>query len=329
MHFVAFLLVLIALSIATPLAPEAQPAGKMPRIGHLSWFSRSDLWGQRGVDAFRHGLRDLGYVEGQNIAIEHRWAEEKPARLPDLAAELVHLKVDVILAPGGQAAQAAKQATPTIPIVMVAVSETVTTGLVATVARPGGNITGSSLISSELVGKQLEFLKEVVPTVSRVAVLWNPLNPSHAPQLREAEGAARALRVRLQPLEVRELGGIDRAFEAMRRERADGLLVLTDILFPRHGQKIADLATKNRLAAVYGHVRHAETGGLIVYSVDVFGLYSRAATYVDKLLRGAKPAELPIELPTKFRLIINMQPARALGLTIPASLLLRADRVIQ
>jgi len=307
---------------------EAQPGGKMPRIGYLSLFSRSDPWGQRGVDAFRHGLRDLGYVEGQTIAIEYRWAEEKPARLPDLAAELVHLKVDVIVAPGGQAAQAAKQATATIPIVMVAVNDPVTAGLVATVARPGGNITGTSLIAPELVGKQLELLKEVVPTVSRVAVLWNPLNPGNAPQLREAEVAARALRVRLQPLEVPEPGGIDRAFEAMRRERADALLVLSDIMFPRHGQRIADLATKSRLAAVYGHVRHAETGGLLVYAVDVFDLSSRTSTYVDKILKGAKPAELPVELPTTFHLAINMKTAKALGLTIPPAVLARADEII-
>ena len=315
--------------LAAPLAIEAQSVGKRPRIGYLSLFSRSDPWGQRGIDAFRHGLRDLGYVEGQTIAIEYRWAEEKPVRLPDLAAELVHLKVDVIVAPGSQAAQAVKQATATIPIVMVAVTDPVTAGLVPAIARPGGNITGTSLIAPELVGKQLQLLKEVVPTVSRVAVLWNPLNPGSAPQLREAEVAAPALPVRLQPLEVGEPGQIDRAFEAMRRERADGLLVLSDILFPRHGQKITALAKKNRLAAVYGHVRHAETGGLIVYAVDVFDLYSQTSTYVDKILKGTKPAELPIQLPTKFHLTINMQTAKALGLTIPPSVLARADQVIE
>jgi putative ABC transport system substrate-binding protein len=315
--------------LATPLAAEAQPAGKMPRIGYLSLFSRSDPWGQRGIAAFRHGLRDLGYVEGRTIAIEYRWAEEKPPRLPGLAAELVHLKVDVIVAGGGQVVEAARQATATIPIVMVAVNDPVTTGLVATIARPGGNITGASLIAPELVGKQLELLKEVVPTVSRVAVLSNPLNPSNAPQLREAEVAARALRVRLQPLEVREPGGIDRAFEAMRRERADALLVLSDVMLSTHGQRIADLATKSRLAAVYGHVRHAETGGLIVYAVNVFDLYGRTSTYVDKILKGAKPADLPVEQPTKFELVINAKTAKALGLTIPSSVLARADEVIQ
>jgi putative tryptophan/tyrosine transport system substrate-binding protein len=315
--------------LAAPLAAEAQPAEKMPRIGWLSLFPRSDSWGERGAAAFRHGLRDLGYVEGRTIAIEYRWAEERPPRLPDLAAELVHLKVDVIVALGAQAAQAAKQATATIPIVMVAVTDPVTTGLVATVARPGGNITGTSLIAPELVGKQLELLKEVVPTVSRVAVLSNLLNPGNAPQLREAEVAARALRLRLQPLEVREPGGIDRAFEAMRRERADAVLVLSDVMFSGHGQRIADLATKGRLAVVYGHVRHAETGGLIVYAVDVFDLYGRTSTYVDKILKGAKPADLPVQQPTKFELIINLKTAKTLGLTIPPSVLARADEVVQ
>lgn len=319
----------LAGSLATLFGAQAQSAGKVPQIGYLSLFPRSDSWGQRGVDTFRRGLRDLGYVEGQTIAIEYRWAEEKPARLPELAAELVHLKVDVIVAPGGQAAQAARQATATIPIVTVAVNDPVTTGLVATVPRPGGNVTGTSLIAPELVGKQLELLKEVVPTVSRVAVLWNPSNPSNAAQLQEAQVAARSVRVQLQPVEAREPSGIDRAFEAMRRERADALLVLSDVMLSRHGQRIAELATKSRLAAMYGHVRHAEMGGLLVYAVDVFDLYNRASTFVDKILKGAKPAELPVELPTKFQLTINVKTAKALGLTIPPSLLQRADQVIE
>ena len=318
-----------AMILAAPVAAEAQSVGKQPRIGYLSLFSRSDPWGQRGIDAFRHGLRDLGYVEGQTIAIEYRWAEEKSPRLPELAAELAHLRVDVIVASGGQAAQAAKQATATIPVVMVAVTDPVAAGLVAAIARPGGNITGTSMVAPELVGKQLQLLKEVVPTVSRVAVLWNPLNPGSAPQLREAETAARALPVRLQPLEVRESSEIDRAFEAMRRARADGLLVASDVVIQRHAQKITDLATKNRLAAVYGHVRHAEAGGLIVYAADVFDLYGQTSTYVDKILKGVKPADLPIQQPTKFHLTINLKTAKALGLTIPPSLLARADEVIQ
>ncbi len=329
MHFLALLLVLVLSSIAAPRAAEAQPAGKAPRVGYLSWFSRSDPWDQRGVEAFRQGLRDLGYLEGHSIAIEYRWAEEKYERLPDLAAELVRLKVDVILAPGIHVTQAAKQATKTIPIIMVAVNDPIATGLVATLARPGGNITGLSLMAPELVGKQLEFLREVVPTVSRVAVLWNPTNPGQAPQLREAEVAARALGVQLQPVEARGPSEIDGAFAAMTRERADALLVLADILLQAQGKRIADLATHNRLAAIYGHLRHVEAGGLIVYGVNVFDLYRRAATYVDKILKGAKPAELPVEQPMKFELVINLKTAKALGITIPPTLLFLADEVIR
>ena len=313
--------------LAAPLAAEAQEMGKVPRVGFLSGVSRSDL--QRHVDAFRQGLRELGYVEGQSVAIEYRWAEGKYERFPELAAELVRLKVHVIVGSGGPATGAAKQATKTIPIVMVAVNDPLSSGFVASLARPGENVTGLSQLSPELVGKQLQLLREVVPEVSRVAVLWNPANPSNPAQLREADVAARALGVRLQPLEVRAPNEIDRAFAAMTREHAAALLVLADSMLINQREGIADLAAKSRLPAVYGWRLHAEAGGLMAYAADVVDSYRRVATYVDKILKGANPGNLPIEQATKFELVINLKTAKVLGLTIPQSLLQRADQVIE
>ena len=312
-----------------PLAADTQQATKVPRVGYLAASSRSDPQVQRNLDAFRQGLRDLGYVEGQNIAIEHRFAEGKWERLPDLAAELVSLKVDLIVALVTPAVRAAKLATGTIPIVMMGVIDPIATGFVASLARPGGNITGLSMMAPELVGKQMQLLKELVPKVSRVAVLWNPANPGNAPQLREAEVAARALRVQLQPLEAREPSEIDSAFAEMTRKRAGALIVLVDTMLSAHRTRVADLAVKNRLPAVYGVRAHAEAGGLMAYGVNLADLSKRAATYVDKILKGAKPADLPVEQPTRFELVVNLKTAKALGLTIPQSVLLRADQVIE
>jgi putative tryptophan/tyrosine transport system substrate-binding protein len=318
-----------AVLLATPLAAEGQQARGYPRVGFLLAGSRSDPGVQHSFDVLRQALRELGYVEGQSIAFESRWAEGKYERLPDLATELVSLKVDVIVAVSTRAALAAKQATSTVPIVMTNVSDPVANGLVASLARPGGNITGLAIISPELVGKELEMLREVVPKVSRVAVLWNPANPGAVLQLRSAEVAARALGVRLQVLEAQGPGEIDRAFAAMRRERAGALLVVLDSVFLLERERIADLAAKNRLPAVYGLRYHAEAGGLMAYGANVLDLVRGGASYVDKILKGAKPADLPIEQPIKFELVINLKTAKALGLTIPPSLLGRADEVIQ
>ena len=320
MHLAVLALALVLL--AAPLAASAQqPPGKSYRIGLLGDVpSFLD-------EAFRQGLRELGYVEGQNIAIEHRSPEFKYERLPGLAADLVRLKMDVIVAASPAATEAAKRATSTIPIVFTVSGDPVADGLVASLARPGGNITGLATISPELLGKQLEILKSVAPKVSRVAVLQNP--NTHRGVLRQAEGAARALGVQLQILEARTPSEIDAAFAAMSSQRADGILVLRDAVFRAQRAQITALAAKNRLPAVYGLREEAEVGGLVAYGASVPQLYRRAATYVDKILKGAKPGDLPVEQPTKFELVINLKTAKALGLTIPPSLLLRADQVIE
>jgi len=318
----------LALSIlAAPFAAHAQQPAKVPRVGYLSVLSFTD--NPHDLEAFRQGLRELGYVEGQNIAIEYRFGEGRPERLPALAAELVRLKVDVIVTAAPAAPEAAKQATNTVPIVFAVVGDPVAVGLVASVARPGGNITGLSSIASEVVGKQLELLKEVAPKVSRVAVLQNPSNYSHPPTLRQAEGAARALGVQLHILQARTPTEIDAAFAAMRSQRAGAVLVLRDGLFRAQRTQIAALAAKSRLPAVYGNREYAEAGGLMAYGASTPHMYRRAATYVDKILKGAKPADLPVEQPTKFELVVNLKTAKALGLTIPQSIRIRADHVIQ
>ncbi len=321
-------LLLLALSIvAAPPAAHAQQPAKVPRIGYLS--SRSPTDNPHLLEAFRQGLRELGYVEGQNVAIEYRFGEGRPERLPALAAELVRLKVDVIVATSPPAPEAAKQATSTIPIVAAATGDPVAEGLVASIARPGGNITGLASISPEVVGKQLELLKEVAPKVSRVAVLQNPSSQGHPFVLRQAEGAARALGVQLHILQARTPPEIDAAFAAMRSQRAGGVLVLRDPLFFTRRTQIAALAAKSRLPAVYGNREHAEAGGLMAYGASGAHMFRRAATYVDKILKGAKPADLPVEQPTRFELVINLKTAKALGLTIPQLVLIRADQVIQ
>ena len=323
-------LVVLALGVlAAPLAADAQQAGKVPRIGFLGVTSPSDR--PSHLDAFRQRLRELGWVEGQNIVIDYRYAEGRVDRLPDLAAELVRLKVDLIVASAGtQAATAAKNATETIPIVMIYVRDPVGTGLIASLARPGGNVTGvSGSAGLELVAKQLELLKETVPKIRRVAILSNPANAYHQLAIREVNVAARSLGVQLQLLEARGPNEFDGAFAAMAKERVGALLVLSDAIFGSHRTRLADLAARSRLPAAFGVRDDVEAGGLMSYGPSILDSYRQAATYVDRILRGAKPAELPVERPTKFELVINMKTAKALGLTIPQSVLLRADHVIE
>jgi putative ABC transport system substrate-binding protein len=325
----AFISSVILGLLTVPLAAEAQQAASLPRIGFLAPASLSDPRVPPYIRAFQEGLRELGYVEGRNIAIEFRWAEGQYERLPGLAAELVRLNVNVIVAAGPNAIQAAKQATATIPIVMAAVGDPVGTGFVAGLARPGGNITGVSNMLPDLVGKQLELLKEVLPTVSRVALLGNPANPANASLERQAQDAARTLGVRLQPLWARDLREIDSAFTATKMERADALIVLTDTMLINHRTRVIDHAGQRRLPAVFGVSQFVEAGGLLAYGPSFADGYRRAAPYVDRILKGAKPGDLPIEQPTKFELVINLKTAKALGLTIPQSLLQRADQVIE
>ena len=324
------LIAILALGILTaPIAAEAQQSAKVPRIGWLSIASPTPAVSHL-MEAFRQGLRELGYVEGQNIAVEYRFAEGRPERLPEFAAQLVALKVDIIVTPNPAGTQAAKQATSTIPIVFMGVADPVESGLVASLARPGGNITGLTATASPVIyGKHLELLKETVPKVSRVAVLRNPTNPDAAQMSREVGGAARALGVQLQVLDVRVPNELDSAFARMTRDRAGALPIMGDTMFTLHREQIAVLATKNRLPAISGPREFAEAGGLMAYGRSLPYEFRRAATYVDKILMGAKPADLPVEQPTKFELVVNLKTAKALGLKIPQSVLIRADEVIQ
>ncbi len=306
---------------------EAQQPEKVPKIGFLSATSPSAQ--NLLLEAFRQGLRDLGYVVGQNVALEIRAAEGKYDRLPDLAAELVRLKVDVIFAASAPAIKAAKQATGTIPIVFETLSDPVADGFVANLARPGGNLTGLAGLAPELSGKRLELLKEVVPGVARVAVLLNPDNPNARRLLKETEISAQALGMQLQVLEVRRPDELDRAFSAMTKARAGALTVIPDPTLLAGRKKVADLAAKTRLPAIYGTSRVAEIGGLMVYAPSLSDLWRRAATYVDKILKGSKPADLPVEQPTKFEFIVNLKAAKQIGLTIPPNVLARADKVIK
>jgi putative ABC transport system substrate-binding protein len=313
--------------LGAPLPAAAQPPGKVPRIGFL-WAS-SPSTNPHLIEAFRQRLRELGWVEGQNIAIEYRTAEGKLERLPDLASELVGLKVDLIVAVATPGARAAKQATATIPVVMVGVGDPVGLGYVASLARPGGNITGLSSMSVDLGPKRLELLKETIPRVSRVGLMWNPADPARALEVRETQAAAEKLGLRLQSIEVRSPEEIERAFSAMPRERLDALIVQQDPLTILHRARIAGLTVKSRLPAISVFREFPEAGGLMAYGTNLADLYRRAATYVDKILKGAKPADLPVEQPTRFELVINLKTAKALGLTIPQSVLIRADQVIQ
>lgn len=325
---VALVVTLAASLLAAPLAADAQQAGKVPRIGFLGATSSSDR--PLLLDAFRQRLRELGWIEGQNLVIDYRFAEGRLDRLPDLAAELVRLKVDLIASFGTQGVTAAKNATETIPIVMIAVRDPVGTGLIASLARPGGNVTGvSGTAGLEWVAKQLELLKETVPKIRRVAILSNPDNGYHQLAIREVNVAARSLGVQVQLLEARGPDDFDGAFAAMARERAEALLVLADVIFNSHQTRLADLAARSRLPAAYGVSESVEAGGLMSYGPSFLDLHRRAATYVDAILKGAKPAELPVERPTRFELVINMKTAKALGLTIPQAVLRRADYLIE
>jgi len=322
------LAVVLALSLAlAPLAGEAQQAGKMPRIGVLAAAPLSA--NPARIKAFREGLGELGYVEGKSIVIEWRFLEDKGDRLPALAVELTRLKVDVLVAFGPASTQAAKEATNTIPIVMAQVNDPIGAGFVASLARPGGNITGLSVMAPELSGKKLELLKEIVPKLSRVAVFGTSTLPGNAQSVKETELAAKTLGLQLQYLGVEDPKDLDTAFRNAVSWRAHAIIVLQSPVFGSRRKALAELAVKNRLPAMYPHSDYMDAGGLMFYGPSISDLFRRAATYVDKILKGAKPADLPVEQPTKFELVVNLKTAKALGLTIPPSVLLQADRVIE
>jgi putative ABC transport system substrate-binding protein len=314
--------------LTLPLPSGAQQSGKVPRIGYFV-HSNAEL-GQRFLAAFRQELRERGWVEGQNIVVEVRFGDGMVDRFPALIAELIGLNVDVIVTGSSATTWAAKGATKSIPIVMAASADALGEGLVTNLAHPGGNVTGMTFLAGpEIAGKQLQLLKEMVPTASRVAVLMNPTNRSHAAFARELKVAARSLGTQLQVLEVPSPDQLDNAFAAMSRERAAALLVLTDGMFFGQRRQLPDLAARGGLPALYSQREFVELGGLASYGPSIVDMFRRAATHVDKILKGAKPGDLPVEQPTKFELVINVKTAKTLGLTIPQSLLLRADEVIQ
>jgi putative ABC transport system substrate-binding protein len=325
-HTIVLLVAVFVILATGGAVVQAQQPTKIPRIGYLSGSSPSTSPARR--KAFQQGLRELGYVEGKNIIIEWRFAEEKFDRLPALAAELVRLKVDAIFAQSTASVQAAKKATATVPIVSVS-GDPVGLGLVASLARPGGNVTGLANFTSELAGKRLELLKEVVPRVSRVAVLWNPDALSSTLRMRETEAAAPSLGVKLQPVEVREPNDFEHAFAALKKARADALFPLRSPLISSQVKRIVELAAKNGVPGMYDASEFAEAGGLMSYGSILADLDRRATTYVDKILKGAKPADLPVEQPKKFEFIINLKAAKQIGLTIPPNVLARADKVIK
>lgn len=322
------LLILLGLAIcAAPLSAAAQAVDKRPRIGFLG-NSTARLEANL-VGSFREGLRDLGYVEGQNIDIEYRWAEGKYERLPTLIAELIALKVDVIVTAGTPASLAVKRATTSIPLVMVAVGDPVGTGLVASLARPGGNATGLTSITPELEGKRLELIREVVPNVSRVAVLWNPANAYQVADEKKVREAGLALQMPLLSLAVRSAEELDGAFAKIENEHADAVLVLADRVFLHNRRRIIDFLAKNRLPAMNAYRELTEAGGLMSFGPSYAVMHRQAATYVDKIIKGANPADLPIEQPARFELVVNLKSAKALGITIPQTVLLLADDVIE
>jgi len=306
---------------------HAQQEKKVPRIGLLSPVSPSDTahWHQ----SFRQGLGDLGWVEGKNISIEYRYAEGRADRLPELAADLVRLKVDIIVAASATDALAAKSATRAIPIVMASAGDPVASGLVESLARPGGNVTGLSQIAPELAGKRLELLKEIVPKLSRVAVLWNPQGRASTVGWKEIQLPARELRVQLHSLEARSSNDFDKAFNDATGTRAGALVIMPDPLFVANLKRIAERAAKSRLPSIHHLSEFVDSGGLVAYGVHRSDMFRRAATYVDKILKGTKPADLPVEQPMKFELVFNLKTAKAIGLTIPPNVLARADKVIR
>ena len=323
-----FFWIVTFLLLAVGTFAEAQQPTKVPRIGYLSASSASSI--SFRVEALRQGLRELGYVEGKNIVIEQRYAEGKPDRVPALAAELVRLTVNVIVTAGPLPTRAAKEATVTIPIVMTNEGDPVGTGFVASLARPGGNITGLSNLAPELSGKRLELLKEIVPRLSHVAFFGTSTLPGNAQSLKETELAAGALGVQLQYLDVLSPRDIETAFQAASKGRSDAVLMMAAGSFLNtHRTQVVDLAVKSRLPAIYNFPEFVEAGGLMTYGVSTTDLSRRAATYVDKILKGAKPADLPVEQPTKFEFVINLKAAKQIGLTIPPNVLVRADKVIK
>src|SRR5215831_10649031 len=320
MRRIRLAVVLAVFVFLVPPTAGAQQTEKFFKIGILSPASPTDANGKPSDLAalfatFQESLRELGYVEGQNIKIESRWAEGNYDRLPGLVADLVSLKVSAIVTYGTPAAQAAKRATSTIPIIMAAIIDPVASGLVTSLARPGGNITGQSMMSPDLAEKQLEIFKEALPKISRVAVLHNPANPGNAPQVRHAQDAARALGVRLQVLGARDPSEIDSAFAAMTHEQAGGVIVLVDAVLQNNRARVTSLAARHRLPAVYGLAEYAEVGGLLAYGPNRLDMFRHAASYVDQILKGAKPGDLPVEQPNKFALVVNLKTAKTLGLT--------------
>jgi putative ABC transport system substrate-binding protein len=318
---------LSAMLLALCASAEAQQQKKVPRIGFLGAVTPEDF--PHLEEAFREGLRELGFVEGKTLVIEYRWAEGRAERLPEMAADLVRLKVDAIFAITSAAARAAKGATTTIPVVFVGVSDPVRYGLVATLARPGGNMTGLGHFTPELNGKRLELLKEVVPGLRRVAILWNTGNESHEEQLKDLGNPAKALGVQLRPVGVEKPEELEGAFQVMVRDQATGLVVLASSLTHRHLGRIADFAIKHRLPSVMEFSEFANAGGLLMYGPTWAGMFRRGGQLVGKILRGAKPADLPVEQPMKFELIINLKTAKQIGVTIPPNVLARADKVFK
>ncbi len=322
-----FYFALGAMLLALSVPAEAQQPGKIARIGILNPGRRDDAGIEVLNEAFRRSLYQLGYVEGQNIVLEYRYAEAKPERMRELAAELVHLKVDVIFAINATASRAAKNVTKTIPIVFTWVADSLE--LVASLARPGGNITGLTTLAQDLSGKRLELLKEALPGVSRVGVLWNSANPTATRVFREMEEASPRLGVRIHPMGVRDPDELQKAFKVATTERVGGLFVIEEAVMASYRTRVLDLAAKHRLPTGSHYKEFAEAGGLLTYGPDLPDMFRRAATYVDKILKGAKPADLPVEQPMKFELVINLKTAKQIGLTIPQSVLFRADKVIK
>jgi putative ABC transport system substrate-binding protein len=324
----AFFRGIAASAVLAPLGAFAQAAGRIYHIGYLSTPTRESVG--NAVDAFLAKLRELGWIDGRNVAIEYRWAEGDVDRLPALAADLVARRVDLIVAPAASAAMAAKKATGSIPIVMIFPTDPIELGLIASLSRPGGNVTGTTYApDSGILGKQLELLKEAVPSANRVAILWNRADPGYTSQMSDAlEAVARARRIRLQRVEGSGPDDFDAAFAAATRERADALIGTGSSTFIVHRVKLAELAVRHRLPTMYGYREMVEAGALMAYGVHMADFIGRAALYVDKILKGAKPADLPVEQPTKFELTVNLRTAKAIGVTLPQALLLRADSVI-
>jgi putative ABC transport system substrate-binding protein len=322
-----FCFTLCAMLFALCFPAQAQQPKKVPRIGYLSYGSVEIE--KSSLAALQQGLRELGYVEGKNIVIEGRYAEGRSERFPELLAELIGLKVDVLVVAGDPAAHAAKKATSTIPIVIVTSPDPVGTGLIASLAHPGGNVTGLSDFHGGVVTKRFELLKDVVPSASRVAVLLNPANRSNPLQLKDIQAAAPAFRVTIISFEVKGPDDIDNTFTTIGKERPEALLVVGDRLFATHQKRIFEFVNKRRLPAIYSQRGYVDAGGLMSYGTNFADQYRRTATYVDKILKGAKPADLPVEQPTKFEFVVNLKAAKQIGLTIPPNVLVRADKVIK